>query len=98
MVKHFFCIGIAISLISCAKDPVPKPSGELRLEYPESKFAKFEYDCHYTFEFSDFASIEDSKQPCCFYLNYTDMKRKVFITYILIKVDLQVLIKESDHM
>lgn len=98
MVKHFFCIGLAISLISCAKDPVPKPSGELRLEYPESKYAKFEKDCHYTFEFSDFAAIEDAKKPCWFYLNYPEMKGKVFITYFPIKGDLQAHIKEAEKM
>ncbi len=39
-------------LLSCGKDPLPKPVGELRLEYPEPKYEKFSSGCGYSFEYS----------------------------------------------
>ena len=86
-------------LLSCGKDPVPKPSGELRLEYPVPTYRKFDEGCKYTFEYSDFGTITPSdRKPCWFYLNYPKMKGKVFITYYPVNGDLQSHIKEAEKM
>lgn len=98
MYKNFIFIFIGLLAVSCGKDPVPKPSGELRLEYPQPHYQKFVSDCPYTFEYSDFATITSAKKPCWFYLNYPKMKGKVFVTYFPIKNDLQLHIKESEKM
>lgn len=99
MFKNLVFIFSAAFLVSCGKDPVPKPSGELRLEYPAPKYQQFSSDCNYTFEYSSFAKIDPSnKKPCWFYLNYPQMKAKVFITYFPLNNDLPLHIKESEKM
>ncbi len=98
MLKRFSLIFSALFLVSCGKDSVPKPSGELRLEYPAPTYQKFDGGCNYTFEMSDFAKISPAKKPCWFYLNYPKMKGKVFITYYPVKGDLQAHIAESEKM
>lgn len=98
MIKNIIFIFIALVLVSCGKDSVPKPYGELRLEYPAPKYQKFENSCAYTFEYSNFAKITDAKRPCWFYLNYPKMKAKVFITYFPIKNDFADHLKETEKM
>ena len=98
MIKKVIFIFVSLLLISCGKDPSPKPYGELRLEYPAPKYQKFENDCAYTFEYSDFASIAPAKKPCWFYLNYPKMKAKLFVTYYPIQNDFADHIKEAEKM
>ncbi|MCA6068341.1 gliding motility lipoprotein GldD [Chryseobacterium sp. RG1] len=98
MIKNIIFIFIALVLVSCGKDSVPKPYGELRLEYPAPKYQKFESNCAYTFEYSDFAKMTDAKRPCWYYLNYPKMKAKVFITYFPIKNDFVDHLKEAEKM
>ena len=42
-------------MVSCSPETQPKPSGELRLEYPQPKYQAFSSPCNFTFEYSDFA-------------------------------------------
>ncbi|WP_228448165.1 MULTISPECIES: hypothetical protein [unclassified Chryseobacterium] len=96
MIKKVIFIFVSLLLISCGKDPVPKPYGELRLEYPAPKYQKFENNCAYTFEYSDFANITAAKKPCWYYLNYPKMKAKIFVTYYPIQNDFAQHIKEAE--
>lgn len=99
MFKNLIFILVGFVLFSCGKDAVPKPSGELRLEYPTPKYQKFSAPCSFSFEYSDFARIDDAKKkPCWYYLNYPKMKGKVFITYYPIKGDFDRHVKEAEKM
>lgn len=87
-----------LSLFSCKEDPMPKPYGELRLEYPKPKYEHFSSPCGFSFEYSDYAKIEQAKQSCWYYINYPGMKAKVFITYFPIKNDFALHVKEAEKM
>ena len=98
MFKNLIRVFIGLSLFSCAKEPVPKPKGDLRLEYPTPKYLSFSAPCDYSFDYSDFAKIKDAKQPCWYNLSYPGMKANVFITYFPIKNDFQLHVKEAEKM
>lgn len=98
MFKKLLIIFLGLSLVSCAEETQPKPSGDLRLEYPTAKYAEFSSPCDFTFEYSDFAKIENAKKPCWYYIEYPKMKAKVFITYFPVKNDLALHVKESEKM
>ncbi|MDR2206337.1 MAG: gliding motility lipoprotein GldD [Flavobacteriaceae bacterium] len=98
MFKKTILILSAAILISCEKDAIPKPVGELRLEYPAPKYRKFVSDCPYTFEYSDLARIDKGKKDCWFYVNYSKMKAKVFITYYPIHNDFELHVKEAEKL
>lgn len=98
MFKKLIVVFGGTLLISCGKEAVPKPSGELRLEYPAPKYQPFVNSCSYTFEYSDFAEITDAKKPCWFYLTYPEMKAKVFLTYYPINNDFDLHVKEAEKM
>lgn len=98
MFKNIFFTFLILILASCAKDPLPKPSGELRLEYPSHKYQKFSSDCPYTFDYSTSARIQVGKRACWYYINYPKMKAKVFITYFPIKNDFNLHVKEAEKL
>lgn len=99
MLRNIKLLFIGLCFISCGKEVLPKPSGELRLEYPMPNYQKFEKDCPFTFEYSDFAKIQESgKNSCWFYLTYPEMKGKVFITYYPIRNNFVEHAKEAEKM
>lgn len=98
MFKKLIFTFLGFVLLSCAEDAQPKPSGELRLEYPVAKYQPFTSPCNFGFEYSDFAKVEQAKNPCWYYIDYPKMKAKVFITYFPIKNDFDLHIKESEKM
>lgn len=98
MFKNMFYTFLILILASCAKDPLPKPSGELRLEYPAHKYQKFSSDCPYTFDYSTSAEIQSGKRACWYYINYPKMKAKVFITYFPIHNDFNLHVKEAEKL
>lgn len=98
MFKIATFILVTILLVSCGKDPVPKPAGDLRLEYPSVGYQQFTSNCPYTFEYSDYAEVKPGKQNCWFYITYPEMKARVFITYFPVKNDFAQHVKEAEKM
>lgn len=98
MLKIQFFVFISMLLVSCGKDPIPKPMGELRLEYPNAEYQSFTTPCPYTFEYSKFARIDNAKQNCWYYISYPKMKAKVFITYLPVKNDFEDHVKQAEKM
>lgn len=97
MLKYLGLI-VGLTLISCQEDTLPKPKGELRLEYPNPKYVTFNDKDPYTFEYSDFATITPSKKEFWHNLSYRKMKANVFLTYFPVKGDLPLHIKEAEKM
>lgn len=98
MFKKLIFTFLGFILLSCAKDPQPKPNGELRLEYPTAKYQSFTSPCNFTFDYSTSAKVVDAKNPCWYYVEYPKMKAKLFITYFPIKNDFALHVKESEKM
>lgn len=97
MFKKLIFPVLFLALVSCGDEAMPKPSGELRLEYPVAEYERFDA-CTFQFEKSNFATVTDGKQPCWYYLNYPQMKAKVFITYFPVENNFSSHVKESEKM
>ena len=52
---------LALTVLSCKDDVVPKPSGFLRLDYPEAKYVSFENNCTFDFDMNEGAVIKGEK-------------------------------------
>ncbi|ACU06923.1 GldD [Flavobacteriaceae bacterium 3519-10] len=98
MLKKLVFTFLGLGLISCAEEAQPKPSGELRLEYPEAVYQKYTSPCGFSFEHSTLANIENAKNNCWYYISYPGMKAKVFITYFPVNNDFPLHVKESEKM
>ncbi|TWP26730.1 gliding motility lipoprotein GldD [Apibacter muscae] len=80
-------------------DYIPKPIGQVRLEYPNPKYKLFSPPhCPFEFEYSDLLVIKDRKEPCWFNFYYPNMKATVYITYSSVNNDLNSLIKEAQRL
>lgn len=90
-------ITLLLLALSCGKAPKPKPSGELRLEYPAAQYQPFQA-CAYGFDYSTQARVSAGKQPCWYYITYPKMKAKIFITYFPVKNDFPLHVKEAEKL
>lgn len=96
--KQFLSIlSLALMLLSCKDDVLPKPSAMLRLEYPEANFKEFSADCPYEFKINEMARVTH-KKACSFNIDYTKMKASIFITYKEIDGNLEVLLKDAQKL
>ena len=89
---------VTVLAVSCSEETVPNPYGELRLEYPKPQYKTFSSPCGYSFEYSDFAKVNQGKEPCWYYIDYPKMNAKVFITYFPIRQDFDAHVKEAEKM
>ncbi len=89
---------LAALALSCEKDVLPKPNGELRLEYPAAQYQPFHSPCNFGFEYSGLAQVKPAKENCWYYIEYPGMKAKVFLTYFPIKNDFDLHVRESEKM
>lgn len=96
--KYIIIALLSVSLISCKEDYNIKPIGEVRLEYPQAVYKKFDSDCPYTFEYSKFSKELKKDKECWYVLNYPKMKANIYLTYFPIngKEDLATKIKDSE--
>lgn len=63
MMRFFFLILISLGLTGCGDDYSIKPIGQLRLEYPESKYKNSDFPCPYSFEYSSFSIRKETENP-----------------------------------
>jgi gliding motility-associated lipoprotein GldD len=82
---------------SCKKEVLPKPSGYLRLDYPEAKYVPFENKCPYTFEINSEAVIKGSKD-CGFTISYPKMKATIYITYKPVNNNVNNLLRDAQKL
>ena len=97
MIKRFLYFCLPLALISCKEDVTPKPSAELRLEYDEADFVRFENECAYSFEMNDDALIT-GKGNCNFTINYPKMKATIFLNYKDVNGNIKSLLQDAQKL
>ena len=88
---------VLFSIFSCKKEVLPKPSGYLRLDYPEAKYVPFENNCPYTFEMNSEAIIKGSKD-CGYTISYPKMKATIYITYKPVNNNINNLLRDAQKL
>lgn len=82
----FLLLGLLL-LTSCGEDPVPKPKGYLRLEYPEATYKRYNKQLPFSFEINKLSDTVKIKtipiDPSSFGLNleYDKLKGTIYLTY-----------------
>ena len=78
---------IALALISCGSDPLPKPKALLRLEYPEANYKKVNLPLPFTFEKNELADnisnikLDGINNMIGVDIVYPSMKGTIYLTY-----------------
>lgn len=97
MIKRFIYFVIPLALIGCNGETTPKPSAELRLEYEEADFVRFENDCPYSFDINDDAVIK-GKGNCNFTIDYPKMKATIFLSYKDVNGNIKALLQDAQKL
>ncbi|MCZ8230104.1 gliding motility lipoprotein GldD [Flavobacterium sp.] len=96
--KVSLLIGIVLLAITgCKDDVLPKPSGYLRLDYPEAQYIDFKNACPFTFESNDAAIIE-GKSDCSYTITYPKMKATIYLTYKPVSNNIKQLLRDAQKL
>jgi len=85
-----FCLFL---FVGCKEDSLPKPSAELRLEYSEADFGKWESN-KFQFQFNERAKLKE-KNSHSLTLYYPEMKGTIFMNYRKIENNLGKLLRDA---
>lgn len=88
---------LALTVISCKNDVLPKPSSFLRLDYPEAKYVNFENTCPFTFQMNEDAIIKGEKE-CGFAITYPKMKATIYLTYKPVNGNIDKLLRDAQKL
>lgn len=67
--------------VACKDESIPKPYGNVRLEYAEANYIDFKTECPYIFEYSDRAQKKPKDSLCAYDLYYPKLKATIYLTY-----------------
>ncbi|WP_397364418.1 gliding motility lipoprotein GldD [Olleya sp. R77988] len=76
-----------ITLFSCGNDPIPKPKGYLRLEYPQAEYKRYNQDLPFTFDRNTqsdtikYKPLKDDVESFGLNLEYKKLKGTIYLTY-----------------
>ena len=82
---------------SCKDDVLPKPVGQLRLEYPAAKYSHFENACPFTFDINSNSIIKE-KSDCNFTINYPKMKATIYLSYKPVTNNINILLRDAQKL
>lgn len=74
-----------------------KPSGKLRLDYPEQHYRRIVADCPFTFEKNEVASL-DIKENCDINIHYPNMKATLYLTYQKVEDNLEAMLHDAQKL
>jgi gliding motility-associated lipoprotein GldD len=88
---------LCFSLISCGDDKMPKPTGQLSLEYPPAKYMKFSNSCGFDFDKNELAEVKATSN-CGLEIHYPKMKATVYLTYKPVQSNLDKLLTDAQKL
>lgn len=103
--KIAILILMGVLIVSCGEDPVPKPKGFLRLDYPKADYKDTDLDLPFTFEKNTLAKpidkikADDKNGTFGINLDYPSLKGTIYLTYVKVTDDnLIPLIRDSQNL
>ena len=97
MKSSIFFILLSLSLLSCGDEKMPKPTGQLSLEYPPAKYMKFSNSCGFDFDKNELAEVKATSN-CGLEIHYPKMKATVYLTYKPVQNNLEKLLTDAQKL
>lgn len=88
---------MAVFILSCEGETLPKPKSYLILQYSSPSYKKIETNCDYSFEISNLANI-NFKNNCWASIEYPHLKATIYITYREVENNLEEILKEVERL
>lgn len=95
-IRLIFCL-FCLSLLSCGDEKMPKPTGQLSLEYPPAKYMKFSNSCGFDFDKNELAEVKTTSN-CGLEIHYPKMKATVYLTYKPVQNNLDKLLTDAQKL
>ncbi|AFL98049.1 gliding motility lipoprotein GldD [Ornithobacterium rhinotracheale] len=92
----FLILFISLFMSACKQDSMPKPYGDVRLEYEKPVFKKYEPNCPFDFEAEKKTILQPKKENCQFNLYYPNLKATLYLTYEPVKNNLPQLLVDAE--
>lgn len=91
-----FLLVIALGLIGCNENPVPKPHGYPRLDIPQKGYNYWQSGCPFEFKKATAAKIEYPNNDSCFFnINYPSLNAKLHCSYFKVNGHLKEIIDQE---
>ena len=97
IVSSFAVLTLLVLASSCKNDTVPKPSSQLRLDYPVAKYVAFSNNCPFIFDMNENATIKEDKN-CGFSIHYPKMKATIYLTYKTVNNNIIALLRDAQKL
>jgi gliding motility-associated lipoprotein GldD len=88
---------LCLSFLSCGDDKMPKPTGQLSLEYPPAKYMKFSNSCGFDFDKNELGEVKATSN-CGLEIHYPKMKATVYLTYKPVQSNLDKLLTDAQKL
>jgi gliding motility-associated lipoprotein GldD len=88
---------ILLSIVGCKDDVLPKPSGYLRLDYPEAEYVGFKGNCPFEFDTNSKAVVKEDKF-CGYSIHYPKMKATIYLTYKPVNNNINKLLRDAQKL
>jgi len=88
---------IAVFLVACNGETLPKQKPYLKLQYPLASYKITNSNCFYNFEVSNLATV-NFKNNCWATVQYPNLKATIHITYRAVDNNLDEILKEIEKL
>ncbi|MDN3491816.1 gliding motility lipoprotein GldD [Winogradskyella bathintestinalis] len=93
---------LSLLMLSCGDDPLPKPKGYLRLEYPQPDYTKVDAPLPFSFEKNELADPISVKKSLGkthgIDVKYPALKATIYLTYKAVNNNLDSLMRDAQNL
>ncbi len=85
------------SLWACKKDVLPKPAGQLRLDFLLAKYDRFNRKCPFDFDLNTQSTVIE-KGNCNYEIHYPKMKATIYLSYKPVVGNIDILLRDAQKL
>ncbi len=91
---------VAMLLMACGGETLPKPKAMLRLSYPTATYDTLQTACAYAFEKNTLARLSTAKynKKCWYNLDYPSLKATIYVSYHPVRNNLDSLLRDAQNL
>jgi gliding motility-associated lipoprotein GldD len=95
-ISILFVIICFVAIVACSDNPVPKPKGYFRIDFPEKNYTTYDAECPFMFDIPAYSTIQKNRDEFCWFnIYFPENKATIYLTYKPVDNDLDSLLEDS---